>query len=155
VALGRFAYGGLPSRLSTDDIAAIEDALAAVDLCAFVGRSAATLSGGEFARLMAAKTLAAHTHYILFDEPTASLDPLHQHRIMSALKDRSKEGAGVAVVMHDLSLAASYADRMVLMQDGCIAADGSPEDIMTPDLLQGAYGITPMVTPHGVHFPKG
>lgn len=141
VALGRFAYGGPLGRLGSADAAAVERALDSCDLGALADRRADTLSGGELARVHLARALAAEAPLILADEPVAALDPLHQHQVMTLLRAAADAGAGVLVVLHDLALAARYADRLLWMRGGRILADGSLADTLTAGRIREIYDV--------------
>ena len=141
VALGRFAFGALPSRLSAADAAAVERAMAAADVAHLAERAADTLSGGEAARVHLARALAAETPYLIADEPAAALDLRHQHGVMALFRELAEQGRGVLAVVHDLTLAAAYADRLIWMQQGRIIADGSPADTMTAERLAAVFGV--------------
>ena len=143
VALGRYAYGASPSRLSPADAAAVNNALADCGLEALADRPADALSGGEAARMHLARTLATGAPILLVDEPAANLDPRHQLEVAALLKRHAKADApaAVVVVMHDLALAARIADRLVCLNDGAAIADGPPERALTTDLLRAAFGV--------------
>lgn len=141
VALGRFAHGGPLGRLSQADRAATERALAACDLAALAERRCDTLSGGELARVHIARALAAEAPLLIADEPVAALDPLHQHRVMALLRTAADRGGGVLVVLHDLALAARYADRLAWMKGGRILADGPVAQTMTAARIAQVYGV--------------
>lgn len=145
VALGRFAYGATPDRLGAADEEAIARAVRACDLERFVARSCTTLSGGELARVHVARALAADAPFLLADEPTAALDPLHQHQVMQLLRAGADAGRGVLVVTHDAALAARIADRLLWMANGRIVADGPPEATLTPARLAEVYGVRAVV----------
>jgi iron complex transport system ATP-binding protein len=100
-----------------------------------------TLSSGERMRVMVARALAQSPKVLLADEPVAALDPYHQLRVMELLKGLTRDGSGVLTVMHDLSLAARFCDRLVLLVDGAIVDQGSPDQVLTPDRLRQAYGV--------------
>ena len=141
VALGRFAHGATLGRLGPADEQAVAHAVRACDLERFVERLCTTLSGGELARVHVARALAADAPFLLADEPTAALDPLHQHQVMQLLRAGADAGRGVLVVMHDAVLAARIADRLLWMANGRIVADGSPEATLTPTRLAEVYGV--------------
>ena len=141
VALGRFAYGGVPGRHAPEDILAVEQAMAACDLTGFEDREADTLSGGELARVHLARPLAAQTPTLFADEPVAALDPLYRHQVLRIFAKAARGGRCVLTVVHDLALAARYADRRIWMQDGVIVADGAPGDTVTPERMRAVFGV--------------
>ena len=141
VALGRFAHGAALGRLGAADAAAVSRALAACDLDGLADRPCTSISGGELARTHVARAMAAEASFLLADEPTAALDPLHQHQVMRLVRAYADAGRGVLVVMHDAALAARTADRLVWMAGGRLVADGPPESTLTADRLAEVYGI--------------
>ena len=141
IALGRFAHGAALGRLSGQDAAAVDDAIRACNLGELADRSADTLSGGEIARVHFARAIAAHAPLLIADEPTAALDPLHQLAIAELMRDFVDTGGGTLVVLHDVALAARYADRLIWMRDGRIVADGSASETLTAELLGEVYGV--------------
>ena len=141
VALGRFAHGASPGRLKGEDAAAVERALSACGLASLSDRSCDTLSGGELSRTHVARALAAEAPLLLADEPTAALDPLHQHRIMTLIRAYVDAGNGALVVLHEAALAANFADRLTWMKEGRVVADGPPEDTLTPERMAQVYGV--------------
>ncbi|HWK36306.1 ABC transporter ATP-binding protein [Sphingomonas sp.] len=145
VALGRFAHGAAPGWPGAADREAIVRALAACDLDALSDRDADTLSGGELARVHLARALATEAALIVADEPVASLDPRHQHRVLGLLRAFVEGGGGALAVLHDLPLAARYADRLIWMKDGRIVADGSVAETMTATRIAETYGVTARV----------
>lgn len=149
IALGRFAYGAAPGRLSAEDAAAVERAMAACRLAGFENRSADTLSGGELARVHLARALAAETPLLVADEPVAALDPRHQHEVAELFAAAAHAGRTVLTVVHDLALAARYADRLIWMKQGRIVADGSVAATMTAERLADVFGIEATVTRAG------
>lgn len=146
VALGRYAYGGAPAK---GDDAIVAGALSEVGCGHLARRSTATLSGGELALVALARVFAAETPLLLLDEPTAALDPRRQLDIMARLAARASAGQGVAVVLHDLNLAAQFADRIVWMKGGRAAAR-TPADGGSM-LVQAAavFGVTLQVETDG------
>jgi iron complex transport system ATP-binding protein len=142
VGLGRFPHGGRePSRLGSEDIEIIQMAMSRTDTLALADRSVQTLSGGERARVMMARVLAVNAAVILADEPTAALDPRHQLAIMAVLKAEAARGTLVIAVTHDLILAARFADEVIVLDQGHIAARGSPDSALNATILKGVYGI--------------
>ena len=157
--LGRLpVHGGDPSEADRRVVRAL---LADVDCGHLAERVFATLSSGERQRVALAQALAQVSagagaaepagpseRFLLLDEPTSSLDPAHQHMAMRLLRREADAGLGVLVVLHDLNLAAAYADRVVLMSRARIAASGTPRDVLRPDLLESVFGIPMLVLPH-------
>ena len=137
VSLGRFAHGAAMGRLGE----AVEQALTACDVKHLSERSADTLSGGEIARVHFARAFAAEAPLLIADEPVAALDPRHQFRIMDLIKSFVANGGGALVVLHDVSLAAKYADRLIWMLDGKIVADGSVTETLTAHRMAEIYGV--------------
>lgn len=127
-------------RLGADEPEAAE-AMAALDLAEFAGRRVDRLSTGERSRVLIARALAARPRLLLLDEPVANLDPLWQLRLMDRLRDAVAADQGAVVAMHDLDLAARYADRLVLMDRGAIVADGKPGVVLDSELLGQVFGI--------------
>ena len=145
VALGRFAHGTSAGRLRGADGEAVDRALVAAHLEALADRAVDTLSGGELARVHVARALAAEASLIVADEPVSALDPRHQHRVLALLRAHVASGGGVLAVLHDLDLAARYADRLVWMADGRIVADGDVTTTMTAERIAGIYRVAARV----------
>lgn len=141
VSLGRYAYGASPGRLMKEDEKAVEDAIAACDIAHLAMRKADTLSGGELSRVHCARAFAASTPLIVADEPAAALDPRHQFRVMDLFRGFVDQGGGALVVLHDIALAARYADRLLWMSCGEIVAEGAPDETITPERLAAVYGV--------------
>ncbi|MCQ4120109.1 heme ABC transporter ATP-binding protein [Rhodococcus tibetensis] len=123
-----------------EDGSAVAEAMRICDVEAFADRPFTALSGGERARVALARVLAQRTETILLDEPTAALDLGHQETVMRLARDRARDGNAVVVVLHDLALAAAYADRIVVLEAGRVAADGPPGKVLSPELLTRVYG---------------
>jgi iron complex transport system ATP-binding protein len=141
VMLGRLPHLG-PWRAPSDaDRAAVAQALDACDVAQFRDRPVTHLSGGERTRVLLARALASEPRVLLADEPVAGLDPGHQLDVMEKLRDLAASGAGVVVVMHDLTLAARFCNRLALLYDKRIVTDGHPAAVLSPDTLARCYGI--------------
>jgi len=152
VLLGRYPHGGDNARGA--DIRIARDALVRAGVAGFETRLAPTLSAGELARVMLARALAqiecsGHSRYLLLDEPTGSLDPAHQHHAMRLLRDVAGKGdVGVLIILHDLNLAARYADEVVLMRSGCVIARGSPDQALTPLQIAATFDVEATILAH-------
>ena len=127
-------------RLAADP-AETARAIAALDLAAFARRRVDRLSTGERSRVLIARALAAKPRLLLLDEPVANLDPLWQLRLMERLREAVRDGQGAIVAMHDLDLAARFADRLILMEKGAIVADGEPGAMLGSPRLEAVFGI--------------
>ncbi|BEK88010.1 heme ABC transporter ATP-binding protein [Nocardia seriolae] len=137
VAMGRAPWARTDRQ--DQDEAAIAAAMAATDVERFAERPFPALSGGERARVALARVLAQDTATLLLDEPTAALDLGHQEQVLRLARERASAGAAVVVVLHDLGVAAAYADRIAVLEAGRITADGPPRQILTPELLTRVY----------------
>jgi iron complex transport system ATP-binding protein len=142
VALGRLPHGADLSRPANSvDAEAVQRALQRVDGVQLADRSIDTLSQGERARMMMARALATEAPVLLADEPVASLDPAYALEAMEILRTEAARGACVIVVLHDLGLAARFADRVVVLANQKIAADGPPSLALAADVIDRAYRV--------------
>jgi iron complex transport system ATP-binding protein len=141
VALGRLPHIAPWQRPRAEDRHAIQAAMAATDVTHLARRSAGTLSGGEHARVMLARALAAEPALLLADEPVADLDPYHSIDVMDHLAGLARAGRAVAVVLHDLTLATRYCDRLALLDCGRIVAEGPAEPTLSTENLAGVYRV--------------
>ncbi|SFQ52580.1 iron complex transport system ATP-binding protein [Roseivivax halotolerans] len=141
VAQGRHPHRGLVRHWSPEDDAAIDAAMAATDTVQFADRRLEALSGGQRQRCWIAMTLAQDTPILLLDEPTTYLDLSVQLEIMGLLARLARKGRTILVVLHELNLAAAFADRIVMMRDGQIDAEGPPSEVLTAPLLQRVFGL--------------
>jgi len=141
VALGRHPHADTFAPLADADRAAIERALVATASLAFAARPVTTLSGGERARVALARALASEAPIMLADEPTVSLDPRHQLVVMDLLVRAAHGGGAVLAIVHDLTLAARFADRVVVMDRGRLVADGAPREVLTPARIAEVFGV--------------
>jgi iron complex transport system ATP-binding protein len=141
VALGRLPHLAPFSRLAEEDRAAIDRAMARADVTDLASRTATELSGGERARTLLARALAVEAPALIADEPLASLDPSHQIDVMGLLAEEAARGRLVVAVLHELTMAARFCDRLLLLSHGRLIADGPPELVLTEERLASAYGI--------------
>ncbi len=142
VALGRMPHGSGLRGLSEADRMAISDAMSDTETIDLADRPVTSLSGGERARVALARALAVSAPVLLADEPGASLDPRYQLRMLETLRHQADDGVAVIVVLQDLSQAARFADRVLVMDDGGIAADGPPAKVLDEELLRRVFGVT-------------
>ena len=126
---------------SSTDESAVSDALQAVEMQSFADRAYATLSSGERQRVWIAMGLAQQTPILLLDEPTSHLDVRVGHEILALLRRLASEGRTIVCVLHDLNDAAAYADRLMLLGDERILAFDRPSEVLTPEIIERAYGI--------------
>jgi iron complex transport system ATP-binding protein len=140
VALGRYAYGATPDRLSATDQAAVDAALAACDLLGLRARRMDEISGGEKARAHLARALAQSAPLLVLDEPSAGLDPAQALGVADIARAHGGRGGAVLFSTHDVALAARAADRLVLLRGGRVIAHGPPRVALTAETLEAAYG---------------
>ncbi|MEU5530044.1 ABC transporter ATP-binding protein [Micromonospora chersina] len=153
VLLGRTPYIPALGRESAADLAAVHEVLDRLDLGAFGRRELATLSGGERQRAFLARALAQGATLLLLDEPTSALDIGHQQEVLELVDQlRRQHELTVLATMHDLSIAGEYADRLVLLAEGRVAAAGPPQEVLTEPLLARHYRANVRVIP-GDHGP--
>nr|WP_155828990.1 ABC transporter ATP-binding protein [Leifsonia aquatica] len=163
VSRGRYPHQGWFRRWTADDDTAVSEAMAATGITELADRSVDELSGGQRQRVWIAMALAQQTDILLLDEPTTFLDISHQIDVLDLLLDlNAARGATVVMVLHDLNLAARYADHLVAMRDGSIVAAGDPSEVVTAGLVRDVFGVesviasdpvtaTPLVVPLGRH----
>lgn len=140
VALGRSPWNSTVNT-SADDEAAIAAALEMTDVKSLAERPVTELSGGELQRVLLARVFAGKPRLIIADEPIAALDVYHQLHIMELLQAHSQQGGAVIAALHDLSLAARFCSRLVLMHHGKLVAVGEPVQVLTPENLAQVYGV--------------
>ncbi|WP_171118267.1 MULTISPECIES: ABC transporter ATP-binding protein [Streptomyces] len=142
VEFGRYPYRGRWGRSDPDGRAAVDRALAMTGVAELAERGAEHLSGGQLQRVWLASCLAQETGVLLLDEPTTYLDLRYQIELLDLVRDLADDhGIAVGAVLHDLDQAAALADRIVLLDEGRIVADGLPEDVLTAQRLTDTYGI--------------
>ncbi|MQY09427.1 ABC transporter ATP-binding protein [Actinomadura macrotermitis] len=146
--LGRSPYIPHLGREGSADRAVVRDVLARLDLTGFAARPLDHLSGGERQRVVLARALAQQTPVLLLDEPTTALDIGHQQQVMELIDAlRLADGLTVVTTIHDLTLAGQYADALVLLAGGRVAAAGTPAEVLTRDTVAEHFEATVSVTP--------
>jgi iron complex transport system ATP-binding protein len=152
VLMGRTPYLGWLGRESEADRSAVQAALDRTNTLELVDRPLGELSGGEQQRVLIARALAQAARTLLLDEPTAHLDLKHQASVLNLVCDLAHaENYAVLIALHDLNLAAQYADRVALLSSGAVAAIGTPEEVLTEAQLSPAYGLHITVYEHPAH----
>ncbi|RTQ49127.1 heme ABC transporter ATP-binding protein [Hymenobacter gummosus] len=150
VLMGRYPY--FRGQPSAHDHRVVAQALQLVGLTPLAGRSYPTLSGGEQQRAQLARVLAqvweAEAGFLLLDEPLTGLDLNHQHHTLDVARALVQHGFGVVAVLHDLNLAAQYADQLVLLRQGQVVAAGAPAAVLTPAHIRHAFAIEVELLPH-------
>ena len=148
VGRGRHPHHGVLSRWSPDDDVAVASALDVTGTSDLADRSVDELSGGQRQRVWIAMALAQQTDLLLLDEPTTFLDVTHQVEVLDLLTDLNREhGTTIVIVLHDLNLAARYADHIVALREGELLAVGDPATVLTSDLVERVFGLENVVIP--------
>ncbi|MCG7497987.1 ATP-binding cassette domain-containing protein [Vibrio sp. Of7-15] len=142
VCFGRYPWKGAFGRYSHEDYQLVDDAIEKVGLTPFAERFVATLSGGERQRAWVAMLLAQQSKCILLDEPTSALDVAHQYELLALIRELNQTlGLTVIMVLHDINMAAKFSDQLIALHSGKVIAQGTPQELMTPDVLQQIYGM--------------
>ncbi|AZH82618.1 ABC transporter ATP-binding protein [Plantibacter sp. VKM Ac-2885] len=148
VSRGRHPHQSLLKPWTPADTIAVDEALAATGLETLADRDTASLSGGQLQRAWIALVLAQRAPTILLDEPTTFLDLSHQLDVLRLVRSINRErGATVVMVLHDLTLAGRYSDRLVVVGGGRVIADGTPWEVLTPAVLREAFDLDAIVIP--------
>lgn len=161
VGRGRFPHQGWFGRYTSQDDQVVLRSLEATGVADLAERRLEELSGGQRQRVWIAMVLAQETDAVLLDEPTTYLDVTHQLELLDLLSDLNAErGTTVVMVLHELNYAARYADHMVVMSGGRVAAEGAPGDVLTAESVRSAFGLDAEVIPDPVTggplvVPKG
>lgn len=152
VMMGRYPHTlnrqGKSRSKPADDRRIVHQSMEKTETTHLAERVYPTLSGGEQARVTLARVLAQETPVVFLDEPTASLDPRHQHLVMSQARKLADQGGTVLAVLHDLNLAAMYADQIALLRDGAVQAFGPPAEVLTGSILESVFRAKFQVTQH-------
>lgn len=163
ITMGRHPYQGRFERLRRADRTLVDRAMAETETTHLADRPFTAISGGERKRVLIARAIAQDTPALLVDEPTASLDINHQIAVFELLRERLGDDQAILAAVHDLNLAARYCDRLVLLADGAVRAMGAPTEVLDPQQLRDAYGISTTVVDNPVtgtplvvaHDPNG
>ena len=148
VGRGRNPHQRLLPRCSRDDDRAVAAALDATHIADLADRSIDELSGGQRQRVWIAMALAQQTELLLLDEPTTFLDVSHQVEVLDLLTDLNlTRGTTIVMVLHDLNMAARYADHLIALADGGLHAAGAPTDVLTEDCVRAVFGLDSQVIP--------
>lgn len=149
VLMGRTPYLGFLGNASAHDEELTRQALSRVNALSFTDRRVSELSGGEAQRILLARALCQSTPILLLDEPTSHLDLQYQVSLLELIRDLAhKEKLTVLIALHDLNLAARYADRVALLVGGKLDAVGTPRDVLTPEKISNAYCLPVQVVEH-------
>lgn len=141
VGFGRIPHAVGRSTSKIKDLDAIHQAMDDAKVLDLANRDILSLSGGEKARVLLARALAQEAPLLIADEPIAALDPAHQITTMEIFKKRARQGHAVLTSLHDLSLAAQWCDRVLVMHNGQIRAAGTPQDVLSDPLLEHVFGV--------------
>jgi len=151
VTRGRYPRQGLFGQRTAQDRIAVEAALIATDTLSLADRRVEELSGGQRQRVWIAMALAQETDILLLDEPTTYLDVTHQIEVLDLLVELNhRAGTTIVMVLHDLNLAARYADHIVVMAAGRIVAEGAPAEVVTADTVRTAFALESLIVPDPV-----
>ncbi|MEM9954839.1 MAG: ABC transporter ATP-binding protein [Chloroflexota bacterium] len=145
VAMGRTPHKKLFDADTSEDWQLVEDALMQVNMLGFAERSFSTLSGGEKQRVLIARALTQQAKFLVLDEPTNHLDIRYQLEILDLV---SSLGVATLAALHDLNLAAIYCDKLYILKAGEVVAEGTPNDILTAELIADVYGVSAEVSLH-------
>lgn len=149
VLQGRYPWRGLFTRWQEQDYRIVDDAMRQTDIARYRDQQTDLLSGGERQRAWVAMLLAQQSPLLLLDEPTSALDLCHQYELMKLLKQLNENsGKGVVVILHDLNLAARFADQIIALKQGSLAFTGSPDRLFSASRLTALYDIDIQLCPH-------
>ena len=141
VLMGRYPHLGRFQVEGQSDDRIARNAMRLTETDQFETRTIETLSGGERQRVFLARAVAQQPQVLLLDEPTSNLDILHQLKILTLVRQLVDDGLTAIAAIHDLNLAARFCDRLVLISEGRVVADGPAEDVLTPELIESAFGV--------------
>ena len=141
VLMGRYPHLGRFQIEGREDARIAREAMRLTETEQFADRTLETLSGGERQRVFVSRALAQQPRVLLLDEPTSNLDVLHQLKVFDLVRELVDEGLTAIAAIHDLNMAARYCDRLVLLFEGQVLADGTPEEVLSPETLESAFGV--------------
>ena len=141
VLMGRYPHMGRFQIEGRADERIAMEAMKLTETEEFADRTLDTLSGGERQRVFVSRAFAQQPRVLLLDEPTANLDILHQLRVLNLIRESTNGGLTAIAAIHDLSMAARYCDRLALLSHGRVVAEGTPEEVLTPERIEAAYGV--------------
>ena len=141
VLMGRYPHLGRFQIEGEEDARIVQNAMRLSETEPFADRTLETLSGGERQRVFVARALAQQPRILLLDEPTANLDVLHQFKVMDIVRRLVDDGPTAVAAIHDLNMAARYCDRLVVLSEGQVVAQGEPKDVLTRDTIRMAFGV--------------
>ena len=145
VLMGRYPHLGLMRYESKKDIAIVCEAIRRTGIEHLIDRRVGETSGGERQRVVIARALAQEPRFLLLDEPTAHLDIQHQLEVMELVTSLAGSGLGIAIALHDFSLASRFCHRLVMLKDGSVFKEGTPKDVMTTENIKQVFGVTAMI----------
>ena len=141
VEYGRSPYVSHWGKLGLDDQKVVEQAMRDTGVLEFADKPVESLSGGQRQRAWIAMVIAQDTDVVMLDEPTTYLDMSHQVELMNLMQQMNAKGKTVVVVLHDLNQASRYCDHLVVLEKGCIIAEGSPDEVMTETMLSNVFDL--------------
>jgi iron complex transport system ATP-binding protein len=150
VARGRYPHQGFIRQWTEDDERAVLRAMRQTSVTDLSGRPVDELSGGQRQRVWVAMALAQHTDILLLDEPTTFLDITHQIELLELFTDLHHAGHTLVAVLHDLNHAARYGTHLIAMKDGAVVAEGTPDEVVTAELVEEVFGLRCLVLPDPV-----
>ena len=141
VLMGRYPHLGRFQIEGAEDDHIARDSMRLTEIEQFADRTLDTLSGGERQRVFVSRALAQQPRVLLLDEPTSNLDIFHQIKVLDLVRQLVDDGLTAVAAIHDLNMAARYCDRLVLLSEGRVLADGPPESVLCPEVIESAFGV--------------
>ena len=141
VLMGRYPHLGRFQIEGAEDDRIAKDSMRLTETEQFADRTLDTLSGGERQRVFVSRALAQQPRVLLLDEPTSNLDIFHQIKVLDLVRQLVDDGLTAVAAIHDLNMAGRYCDRLVLLSEGRVLADGPPEAVLSPEVIESAFGV--------------